>query len=156
MLKERFVYNFADKISFKLKQQLIGRGGINLKKFYFLLLATVLIFSITGCSKLKAMTFQEIYPGNLSEVSKIEIRHGNGELKEITEKSIINPWIDSMKDIVFEPSINQEGQVGYLYNVDIFEEDILTLSFSTTHINDFYYDQNEDVLDKLNSLFNEN
>lgn len=63
------------------------------------------------------MTFEGIYSGDLSEVSKIEIRHGNGELKEITDQSIINSWLDSIKNIVFEPSTNQEGHVGYLYNV---------------------------------------
>lgn len=116
----------------------------------------VLILVITGCSKLEPMTFEEIYSGDLSEVSKIEIRHGNGELKEITDQSIINSWLDSLKNIVFEPSTNQDGQVGYLYNVSLFEEEILTLSFSTTQINDVYYNENEQVLQQLHSLFNEN
>lgn len=128
-----------------------------MKKFYLGLLGMMLILLfILGCSKLEPMTFEEIYSGDLSAVTKIEIRHGNGELKEITDKTIINPWLDSIKDIIFEPSTNQEGQVGFLYNVDLFEGDMLTLSFSTTQINDFYYEENEQILEKLHSLFNEN
>ncbi|WP_342567859.1 hypothetical protein MKY09_06145 [Psychrobacillus sp. FSL K6-4046] len=127
-----------------------------MKKLCLGIFAMVLILVITGCSKLEPMTFEEIYSGDLSEVSKIEIRHGNGELKEITDQSIINSWLDSLKNIVFEPSTNQDGQVGYLYNVSLFEEEILTLSFSTTQINDVYYNENEQVLQQLHSLFNEN
>ncbi|NEU32132.1 hypothetical protein GN156_15360 [bacterium LRH843] len=127
-----------------------------MKKFYLGLLATMLIISITGCSKLEPMTFEEIYSGDLSKVSKIEIRHGNGELKEITDKSIINPWLDSIKYIIYEPSTNQEGQVGYIYSVKLFEGEELKLSFSTTQINDIYYKENEQISGKLHSLFNEN
>ena len=127
-----------------------------MKKLCLAIFTMVLILVITGCSKLEPMTFEEIYSGDLTEVSKIEIRHGNGELKEITDQSFINSWLDSIKNIVFDPSINQEGQVGSLYNVNLFEEEILTLSFSTTQINDFYYNENEQILEKLHSLFNEN
>ena len=135
---------------------LVEQGGNRLKKLCLAIFTMVLILVITGCSKLEPMTFEEIYSGDLSEVSKIEIRHGNGELKVITDQSIINSWLDSIKNIVFEPSTNQEGQVGSLYNVNLFEEEILTLSFSTTQINDFYYNENEQILEKLHSLFNEN
>ncbi|MBS4199107.1 hypothetical protein KHA93_05475 [Bacillus sp. FJAT-49732] len=85
-----------------------------MKKIYLRLLSTMLILSIAGCLKHEPMTFEEMYSGNLTEVSKIEIRHGNGELKEITDKSIINPWLDSIKDIIFEPSTNQDAGVGYI------------------------------------------
>ncbi|MER2262149.1 MAG: hypothetical protein ABS934_09030 [Psychrobacillus sp.] len=127
-----------------------------MKKLCLGIFALVLILVITGCSKLEPMTFEEIYSGDLSEVSKIEIRYGNGELKVITDQSIINSWLDSIKNILFEPSTNQEGQVGSLYNVDLFEGKNLTLSFSTTQINDFYYNENEQILERLNSLFSEN
>lgn len=117
----------------------------------------MLIISIlTGCTKLEPMTFEEIYSDDLSEVSKIEIRHGSGELKRITDKSIINPWLESIKGIVFDPSTNQDGEVGYIYNVDLFEGEKLKLSFSTTQINDVYYKENEQILEKLHSLFNGN
>ena len=135
---------------------LVEQGGNRLKKLCLAIFTMVLILVITGCSKLEPMTFEEIYSGDLSEVSKIEIRHGNGELKEITDQSIINSWLDSLKNIVFEPSTNQDGQVGYLYNVSLFEEEILTLSFSTSQINDFYYNENEQILERLHSLFIEN
>jgi len=116
----------------------------------------MLILSITGCSKLEPITFEEIYSGDLSEVSKIEIRHGGGELKEVTDKSIINAWLADIKDTTFEPSTNQDGVVGYEYYVNLFEGEKLTLSFSTTQINDFYYKENEEIMEKLHSLFNEN
>lgn len=127
-----------------------------MRKLYLKLLSMMLIILIlTGCTKPEPVTLEQIYPGKLLKVSKIEIRHGNGELREITDKSVINPWIDSVKDIVFEPSTNQDGKVGYLYNVMLFEGVELKLSFSTTQINDVYYKENVQILEKLHLLYNE-
>jgi hypothetical protein len=102
------------------------------------------------------MTLEEIYQGNLSEVSKIEIRHGSGELKTITDKAIVQVWLNSIKDINFVPDKNQEIRKGYLYYAKLFEGKEVKLSFDSSKIYDFYYERNEQILGKLESLFNEN
>jgi hypothetical protein len=102
------------------------------------------------------MTLEEIYQGNLSEVSKIEIRRGSGELKIITDKATVQGWLNSIKDINFVPDKNQDIRKGYLYYVKLFEEEDVKLSFDSTKIFDFYYVRNEQILEKLEFLFNEN
>lgn len=99
------------------------------------------------------MTFQEIYPDNLSDVTKIEIRHGGGELKTITDLEIIDDWIDSIKDITFEPDENQEGGVGYLYSVKLFEENDVKIFFDTSEIDDYYYISNNQIVERIEKLF---
>ncbi|MCT8138338.1 hypothetical protein H1D32_11605 [Anaerobacillus sp. CMMVII] len=122
-----------------------------------LFLIVLFSFSI-GCQKVetvKTMTFEEIYPGNLSEVSKVEIRHGGGEVKTITDKATITDWLDSIKDISFIHDENQEKRVGYLFYVKLFAGEELKLYFDTSSINDYYYLKNEQLLERIYALFNE-
>ncbi|RXJ04490.1 hypothetical protein DS745_03660 [Anaerobacillus alkaliphilus] len=118
----------------------------------FLLLFIVLI---TGCSteKLEPKTFAEIYSGNLSAVTKIEIRHGGGELKTIVDEEVIQRWLDDIQMITFVPDENQEGRVGYLYYVKLFEGETLTFSFDTSSIGDFYFLSNDELNERLEWLF---
>lgn len=114
------------------------------------------LFYLVGCQSedsLKPMTFQEIYPDNLSDVTKIEIRHGGGELKTITDLEIIDDWIDSIKDIIFEPDENQEGRVGYLYSVKLFEENDVKIFFDTSEIGEYYYKSNNQIVERIDKLF---
>ncbi|MCZ8535920.1 hypothetical protein M9R32_01790 [Paenisporosarcina quisquiliarum] len=116
------------------------------------------LFLIVGCQsevQHEAMTFQEIYPANLSDVTKIEIRHGGGELKTITDVEIIDDWLNSIKEITFEPDENQEGRVGYTYSVKIFEKRDVKMYFDTSKINDFYYLPNNQIMKRIEHLFNE-
>jgi hypothetical protein len=103
------------------------------------------------------MTLEEIYQGNLSGVSKIEIRRGSsGELKTITDKAIVQEWLNSIKDINFVPDKKQEIRKGYLYYANLFEGEDVKLYFDSSKINDFYYERNEQIPEKLEALFNEN
>ncbi|WP_342541779.1 hypothetical protein MHH33_11150 [Paenisporosarcina sp. FSL H8-0542] len=130
---------------------------MNLNKFRSIALFLCLFF-IVGCQsevQLKPMTFQEIYPANLSHVTKIEIRHGGGKLKTITDVEIIDDWLDSIKEITFEPEENQEGRVGYKYSVKLFEENDVKIFFTTSKINDFYYKTNNQIMERTEKLFDE-
>ncbi|WP_102027884.1 hypothetical protein [Salirhabdus sp. Marseille-P4669] len=124
----------------------------------FLIICCALL-AIVGCQSgdsLKSATFKELYPSNLSDVTRIEIRHGSGELKVITEKSVINEWLEGISEIAFIPEKNQEDRVGYLYSIQIYEENKPTFRFNTIRISNFYYEQNDDMLQAMKSLFEEN
>jgi uncharacterized protein Veg len=130
---------------------------MNINKLIFLILF-ICLFCIVGCqseARLKPMTFQEIYPAILSDVTKIEIRHGGGELKTIKDVKIIDDWLESIKDITFEPDENQEGRVGYKYSVKLFEEKDVKIYFDTSKIDDFYYIPNNQIMERIEKLFEE-
>jgi hypothetical protein len=135
------------------------------KKIIYGIVISIIFTIFVGCSTkstntlekpLKSMTLEEIYQGNLSEVSKIEIRRGSGELKTITDKAIVQEWLISIKDINFVPDKNQDIRKGYLYYVKLFVGEDVKLYFDSTEIYDFYYERNEQILEKLELLFNEN
>jgi hypothetical protein len=130
---------------------------MTLNKMRFIIVF-ISLFLIVGCQsevQHEAMTFREIYPANLSDVTKIEIRHGGGELKTISDVEIINDWLYSIEKISFEPDENQEGRVGYTYSVKIFEERDVKMYFDTSKINDFYYVPNNQIMERIEHLFNE-
>jgi hypothetical protein len=135
-----------------------------MNKIKFGIVISIILTILVGCSTkdtnsserpLKSMTLEEIYQGELSDLSKIEIRRGSGELKTITEKAIVQEWLNSIKGIKFVPDKNQELRKGYLYYVNFFEGEDIKLSFDSSKINDFYYEKNEQILEKLELLFNE-
>ncbi|MBS4205548.1 hypothetical protein [Lederbergia citrea] len=113
----------------------------------------LLVFTI-ACQR-KTMTFEEVYPGNLSDVTKIEIRHGGGKLKTVIDQMVIEKWLTEIKDISFIPKKNHEKIKGYLYAVNLYEGETLTFSFTTTEIND-NYEVNEALIQKLEELFVDN
>jgi hypothetical protein len=49
----------------------------------------VFVLFISGCQSDKPMTLEEIYPGEISDVTKMEIRHGGGKLQTITSPTLI-------------------------------------------------------------------
>ncbi len=116
------------------------------------------IILITGCSteKLEPKTFAELYPANLSAVTKIELRHGDGELKTIVDEEVIQRWLDDIQMLTFVPDENQQGSVGFLYYVKLFEGETLTFSFDTSSIGGFYFLTNEQLNDGLKWLFSNN
>lgn len=121
------------------------------------LLLFLYLFLMVGCqsNSLSPMTLEEIYPSNLSNVTKIEIRHGGGELKIISDKGVIDDWIAGIKDISFVPDENQEFRAGALYSVKLLEMDNIILIFTTSDINDYYYKPNQ-VIESIETLFVEN
>ncbi|MFJ7934559.1 hypothetical protein [Sporosarcina sp. NPDC096371] len=133
----------------------MGNERMKLNKCRFIILC-ICLFGLVGCQSERSLmprTFEEIYPANLSDVTEIEIRHGNGELKKFTDKEMIDDWLESLKDITFEPADKQEGSVGYLYSVKIFEGNEVKIFFDTSKIDDFYYIPNNQVVELIEELF---
>lgn len=126
-----------------------------MRRVFYLLLFFLLI---AGCTteKVEPKTFAEIYPGNLSAVTKVELRHGDGELKTIVDEEVIQRWLDDIQMITFVPDENQEGRVGFLYYVKLFEGETVTFSFDTSSIGDFYFLPNEQLNEGLEWLFTSN
>lgn len=103
----------------------------------------------------QTQTFAQMYPAELADVTQLEIRRGDGEIKTITDLQLIENLLEQIKDLSFVPEENQEGAVGFLYDVKMFEQNEMTFSFTTNKINGYYYKQNERINSALEKLFEE-
>jgi len=102
------------------------------------------------------ITIEEAYPGNMMGVTMIELIDGSsGERVKLTRKSEIDSLLHDIKDLVLEPDPNQEGRVGYLYRLVLYEEERLTLDFLPTSMNETYYLLNEQLHGILQQLYTE-
>ncbi|GEL78019.1 hypothetical protein [Tenuibacillus multivorans] len=124
-----------------------------MKKIYMLLFFLILIVACQPTEKLESKTFEEIYPNNLSDVTNIDIKHGNGELKSLDKPNKIKAFLSEISDISFTPDEDQEGEVGYLYSVSLYEGEEVVFSFNTSQIDDFYYENNEELLEILDDFW---
>ncbi|MEF2244358.1 MULTISPECIES: hypothetical protein [unclassified Paenibacillus] len=113
-----------------------------------------------GCSKssptpdLAPQKVQELYPGDLKQVDSIEIRSGStGELKTYSDREQIQQWLSSIANIVITPEADQEGSVGTLFSVYLFENKQLRLTFTNNSIRNVYYVSNNELLEAIKSLF---
>lgn len=100
-------------------------------------------------------TFAQMYPAELADVTQLEIRRGDGEIIMITDLQLIRNLFQQIKDLPFVPDEDQDGAVGFLYDVKIYEQNELTFSFTTNKINGYYYKSNEKVNSALEQLFEE-
>ncbi|QOY38409.1 hypothetical protein AWH56_013255 [Anaerobacillus isosaccharinicus] len=100
-------------------------------------------------------TFAKMYPAELADVTQLEIRRGDGEVKMITDLQLIGNLFQKIRDLPFVPDEDQEGGVGFLYAVKIYEQSELTFTFTTNKINGYYYKSNEIVNSALEQLFKE-
>ena len=102
------------------------------------------------------INIEEAYPGNMMDVTMIELIDGSsGERVKLTRKSEIDSLLHDIKDLVLEPDPNQEGRVGYLYRLVLYEEERLTLDFLPTSMNETYYLLNEQLHGILQQLYTE-
>ena len=122
------------------------------------LLALMLIAA--GCSKapskidLTPRQLHELYPGDIKHVNYMEIRSGStGELKSYSDKEQIGQWISSVENIVMVPDPNQEGRVGFLFSVALFEDKQIKLSFTPNSSNKIYYIHNKELFSSIKQLF---
>ncbi|WP_211748649.1 hypothetical protein [Paenibacillus sp. Marseille-Q4541] len=121
-----------------------------------------LVIVITGCANkpnpvfLNEISLSEAYPGNISEIDKIELLDGSsGERKVIEEQVVIEQWISKIKDIELTPDDNQEGRVGYVYGISLYEGDEIKLGFIPNQINEIYYKTNTEFTELIRALFEE-
>ena len=130
-----------------------------MKKMILLLLLMI----ASGCEtnggemtsrELPSTTLSQAYPGDISDVSMIELLNGStGERVSIDTKVVIQNWLNSVKEIELVPDDNQELRVGYLYRITLFEDEQATMSFSPNEINRIYYNENESFSKAVEELF---
>lgn len=114
----------------------------------------VILFLLVGCSNLKTETFKQLYKKDLNNVSKIEILNGTtGEKKSIIDKTVINKFLDEMKDIKFVPDRDQSDRKGYRYSVTLYDKNGKSFSFTSTEFNGHYYHSDNDVIKAMDNLF---
>ena len=121
-----------------------------------------LLIIITGCQGnpepvvLNPISLSEAYPGNITEVDKIELLDGSsGERKVIENQVVIEQWISKIKNIELIPDDNQEGRVGFVFGISLYEGDELKLGFIPNQINNIYYKSNNEFFGLIRELFEE-
>ncbi|SFM46848.1 hypothetical protein SAMN03159341_1366 [Paenibacillus sp. 1_12] len=121
-----------------------------------------LLLLITGCQgktdpiHLKPITLSEAYPGSIMEVDKIELLDGSsGERKIIENKGEIKQWISKIKDIKLNPEDKQEGRVGYIFGISLYEGEKIMLGFIPNQINKMYYKTNIEFEQHIRTFFEE-
>jgi len=120
----------------------------------FLLLLTAC--QTTDKVNLLPITISEAYPGNIMNVTTIELIDGSsGERVQLDNNDEIDRLINDIKDLVLEPDHNQEGRTGYIYRLALYEEDELKLDFLPTAIDRTYYTFNEQLHSILQELYTE-
>lgn len=103
---------------------------------------------------MKPITISQAYPGSIMNVTKIELIDGSsGERIKIENKNEIDNFLNEIKDLVLEPDKNQEGRVGYIYRLALYEGDELKMDFLPTSINHTYYILNEELNNKLKKIY---
>ncbi|HDR8170435.1 hypothetical protein ACQVPW_07790 [Bacillus cereus] len=111
----------------------------------------IALLLLASCQQ-KTMTFQEIFP--VKHITKLEITKGNGEKKIITDETKINNWLKKVKETKFNPKKNQEKRVGYLYAVKMYDREKEIGSFTTSKINDYYYERNTNFEGEITNVLN--
>lgn len=98
----------------------------------------------------------ELYPGELENVARIEIRSGStGQLVRITDAAKVAAWLREVREMEFVPDPNQEDRTGFLYAVSLFEhqDEAAKLSFTPSSTGGHYYLHNEELRKKIEALF---
>ena len=106
-----------------------------------------MLFFLFACQSTETsglVSFEELYDGELANVSKIQIRAADGELKSVIVKEEIDDWLESVKDIEIVREESDETNKPS-YTVLFFEDANVTFTFSTG---------NDDILtEKIEELF---
>ncbi|GHI00664.1 hypothetical protein [Neobacillus kokaensis] len=118
---------------------------------YFLLLI------VAGCQMLDSKTLTQFYEKELNSVSKIIIVDGNtGYRKTITDKELIDDFLNKIKDIKFIPDENQEQRDGFNYSITLFDEEKETFQFGLTQVNDTYYHTEHEIYPIVDQFYKNN
>jgi hypothetical protein len=124
-----------------------------MRKLSIVLLACLLLM-LSACNDEKPKTMVDFYEGELSNVSKIVLRDGStGFTKTVTDKSMIDSFINEVEEVKFIRDENQEERYGFRYAIKLFEENKLTFSVTLNKINDTYYKTNPDIFPFVDVLY---
>jgi len=129
------------------------------------LIVFVLLLFAMGCRSQEEKTkpiskeptnLSQIYPGDLGKVDKMQLLDGStGERIMLTDREIIRQWLNQIRDVQLIPADNQEGRVGYLFGLTLYENDKSMLGFIPDHIGGIYYENNDAFLAPIRALFEE-
>jgi hypothetical protein len=118
-----------------------------------LVLFTIFLL-IGGCTNNESNSLADLYPGDFSKVNHLEIRSGStGELVTITDKQQVQDWLSRVSSMEFIRDSNQEEKVGYLYYVDLFEDEVRKLRFTPGDVEGNYYIYNKELEAEIRELF---
>ncbi|MGG1550726.1 hypothetical protein [Paenibacillus ferrarius] len=130
------------------------------RNFNLLALCFVLLLVALGCSKEEIKpkpspaTLADLYPGDLRQVDHIEIRSGStGELHSYDDAAAIQKWLSTLSGFTLTPDSNQEGRVGFLYGVTLYEKKTRKLGFTNNSIASVYYLYNEAWVREIQAFF---
>lgn len=96
----------------------------------------------------------ELYERNLKDVTKITILDGTtGSKKTITDKTVIQDFINDIKYIKFILDKNQENKEGFRYSITFFQDEEEPFSFSLTHVDGRYYHTKPDIFPIVDNFY---
>lgn len=115
----------------------------------------IVLFLVSGCS-IQPQTLTEIYPHDLSRVTKIIIMDGStGEKRLLSRKADIQNSLNQLSELTLIPDKNQQERDGFLYGVQIYEGNKRTFSFTHNKIEDFYFHTDQDIINIMREMFQE-
>jgi hypothetical protein len=130
------------------------KGHWILQKFFLLLFISTII---AGCS-VRARKFEKFYASDPTRVTHLVIEKGDsGEMRKVTDQKEIDAFFDLLYSLSYIMEKSQTPRDGYLYWVEIYENDanilLLTLTQDTARINNVYYLLDKDIKGELDELF---
>lgn len=131
-----------------LSNVIFVRMVIKMKNLAGLLLLVLMLIGSNslGTASLDTKTLVEFYEKDLYDVSKIVILDGStGYKKTIADKTVIEGFLDEIKDVKFIPEENQEARVGWRYSITLSQGDEYTFQFGLTEVNNNYYYTEPDI-----------
>ena len=120
-------------------------SGGELLKFAKVPIVYMLLMFLVGCNSLESNTLPQLYKGQFVDVDQMIIKDGTtGSQKIITEKVVIEEFLQKIKDIQFIPEVNQEPSKGYQYGITLLEGEKSFL-FTLNQVNNHYYYTEPDI-----------
>jgi hypothetical protein len=122
-------------------------------------LLTIVLLLLAGCqakseTSIQPTTLAQVYPGSIMDTDRIDLVDGSsGERKAITERKEIQDLLAEIQDMEWIPEEDQEGVVGYLFGIGLFQGEEKKLGFTPTSINDSYYKPNEQLEKAIREWF---
>lgn len=99
-------------------------------------------------------TMSESYPGVISNVDRIRLIDGSsGGQIWMNDAVEVQEWINQIKDIKWVPEKTQDGAVGNIYRVELYENEAMKLKFTPNQMDEYYYVNNAEIMGKVISLF---
>ncbi|MDQ0874430.1 hypothetical protein QFZ77_003089 [Paenibacillus sp. V4I3] len=134
----------------------------------FLIVAILSLFLLSACSsqqkyseqtkptQLISITLTDAYPGNLTNVNRVELFDGSsGERKIVADRTIIQNWLNQIKDIKLIPEKDQGVRAGDVFGITLYEGEVKKFGFLSGNVNNVYYKTNKDFVEPIRALFKE-